>query len=93
MKDAASTVAVILSVSGESQQVVKIANGLKRSGCRIISITNTEQCTISRLSDVNLAYYITMLRDEDGVDYTSQIPVMYMVEALGKKIRERLVED
>lgn len=43
---AASTVAVILSVSGESEQVVKIANGLKRSNRRIISITDTEQSTI-----------------------------------------------
>lgn len=93
MKDAASTVAMILSVSGESRQVVKIANGLKRSGCRMISITNTEQCTISRLSDVNLPYYITMLRDEDGVDYTSQMPVMYVIEELGKRIRGRLMED
>ena len=93
MKDAASTVAVILSVSGESEQVVKIANGLKCSNCRIISITDTEQSTISRLSDVNLSYYITMRRDGDGVDHTSQIPVMCIIEALGKKIRNRLMEE
>lgn len=93
MKDAVSTVAVILSVSGESEQVVKIANGLKRSRCRIISITNTEQSTISKLSDVNLSYYITMRRDEENVDYTSQIPVMCILETLGRKIRNRLMEE
>lgn len=93
MKDAVSTAAIILSVSGESEQVVKIANGLKRSNCRIISITNTEQSTISKMSDVNLSYYITMRRDEENVDYTSQIPVMCIVELLGKKIRNRLMEE
>lgn len=93
MKDAVSTAAIILSVSGESEQVVKIANGLKHSNCRIISITNTEQSTISKMSDVNLSYYITMRRDEENVDYTSQIPVMCIVELLGKKIRNRLMEE
>lgn len=93
MNDAVSTAAVILSVSGESEQVVKIVNGLKRSNCRIISITNTEQSTISRLADVSLSYYITMRRDEENVDYTSQIPVMCVVELLGKKVRNRLMEE
>ena len=92
MKDA-STVAIVLSVSGESEQVVRIVNGLKQSACRIISITNTEQSAISRLSDVNLSYYITMRRDEENVDYTSQIPVMCIIEELGKKIQNRLAEE
>lgn len=93
MKDAMSTVAIVLSVSGESEQVVKIVNGLKRSSWKIISITNTDQSTINRLADLNLSYYITMRRDDENVDYTSQIPVMCIVEALGKKIRNRLMEE
>lgn len=93
MKDAISTAAIVLSVSGESEQVVKIVSGLKRSSWKIISITNTEQSTISRLADLNLSYYVTMRRDEENVDYTSQVPVMCIVEALGKKIRNRLMEE
>ncbi len=85
--------AIVLSVSGESEQVVRIVNGLKQSACRIISITNTEQSAISRLSDVNLSYYITMRRDEENVDYTSQIPVMCIIEELGKKRQNRLAEE
>ena len=51
-----STVAIVLSVSGESEQIVKIVNGLKTAGSHIIGITNTEQCTVAKLSDVHLAY-------------------------------------
>lgn len=88
-----STVAIVLSVSGESEQIVKIVNDLKPAGCHIIGITNTDQCTLARLSDVNLAYYITMHRDKEQTDYTSQVPAVFLVETLGKRVRSRLTED
>ncbi len=93
MEDVTSMTAIILSVSGETEQVVKIMDGLKRANCRIISITNTEHSTISKLADVNLSYYISMRRNEDNVDYTSQIPAVCIIEMLGKKISNRLMEE
>lgn len=93
MMDAMSTVAIVLSVSGEPEQVVKIVNGLKKANCHVISITNTEQCTVAKLADLNLNYYITMRRDDEDYDYSSQIPAVCLVETLGKKIRNRLAES
>ena len=93
MQEAESTVAIVMSVSGESSQTVKIVNGLKRSNCKIISITNTENCTISKLSDINISYYITMRQDEEHTDYTSQVPAVSIIEALANKIRNRLTEE
>ena len=93
MQEAESTVAIVMSVSGESSQTVKIVNGLKHSNCKIISITNTENCTISKLSDINISYYITMRQDEEGVDYTSQLPAVSIIEALANRIRNRLTEE
>lgn len=91
--EARSTVAIILSVSGEVTQVVTSANELKKAGCSIISITNTEQCTVARLADISLSYYITMHRGELLVDYSSQVPTVYLLEQLGKRVRNRLAED
>lgn len=88
-----STVAVVLSVSGESEQIVRIVNELKTVGCHVIGITNTEHSTVAKLSDVNLPYYITMHRDEAQVDYLSQVPAVFLVETLGKRVRSRLTED
>lgn len=93
MIDALATTAIVLSVSGESEQVVKIVNGLKKADCRVISITNTEQCTVARLADIGLSYYITMRRGEEKVDYSSQVPAIYLIETLGKKVRNRLAEN
>lgn len=93
MQETECTVAIVMSVSGESSQTVKIANGLKRFGCKIISITNTENCTIAKLSDINISYYITMRQDEESIDYTSQVPAVSIIEALANKIRNRLTEE
>lgn len=89
---AMSTAAIVLSISGESEQIIKIVNDLKTAGCRIISVTNTDRCTLARLSDVNLAYYITVHRDKEQTDYTSQVPAVFLVETLGKRVRSRLTE-
>lgn len=86
------TVAIVLSVSGESEQVVKIVNGLKKANCHVISITNTEQSTVARLADINLSYYITMRRGEERIDFSSQVPAVYLIETLGKRVRNRLTE-
>lgn len=92
MTEEISTIAIVLSVSGESEQLVKIVNGLKKANCHVISITNTEECTVARLSDINLCYYITMRRGEDKIDFSSQVPAVNLIEILGKKVRNRLVE-
>lgn len=92
MADMKKMTAVVLSVSGESEQIVKIVNGLKKAQCNIISITNTEQSTIAHLADLSLCYYISMHRGEERIDYSSQVPAVYLIETLGKRVRNRLAE-
>lgn len=89
MIDAVSTVAIVLSVSGEPEQPVKMVNDLKKANVDVISITNSEQCTVAKLSDVNLNYYITMQRGENSIDFSSQVPAVFLVEVLGKNVRNR----
>lgn len=89
MMNTVSAVAIVLSVSGESEQLVKMVNGLKKANVDIISITNSEQCMVAKLSDVNLSYYITMQRGEDRIDFSSQVPAVFLTERLGKKVRNR----
>lgn len=93
MQETENTVVIVLSVSGETGQTIKIVNALKRCNCKIISITNTKSCTISKLSDINISYYITMHQDEEHTDYTSQVPAISIIEALANKIRNRLTEE
>ncbi|MFG6332139.1 MAG: SIS domain-containing protein [Lachnospiraceae bacterium] len=90
---AGSALAVVLSVSGETPEAVDIANRLKKAGCAIISITNKEACTIAKLSDLNISYHISMCREGLHVDFSTQVPAVYLLEMLGKKVRNRLSEE
>lgn len=88
----ANSVALVFSVSGESEQVVDITNLLKQRSCHIISITNTENSTVAQLSDLCLSYYITMRRGLDKVDFTSQAPAVILCESLARRVGARLNE-
>lgn len=92
LMESASTVAVVLSVSGETEQIIKIANDLKQRRCSVISITCSDRCTLAQISDINLAYYITVRHGEEKIDYTSQIPAVYLLESLAKRVHNRLAE-
>ncbi len=97
LDDKLNTVAVIFSVSGEAGKPVKLAQDLKRHGCHLICISNTDQNTIARISDVTLPYYITHRRipgeDEQDIDFTSQVPAAAVAESLAKRLSSRLTEE
>lgn len=89
-----TVVAVILSVSGETEQVVKKELEFKAGGAKIISITNHEDCTVAKLSDLNLSYHLI---NEWSKQYplgnlTTQLPVLAILEILSHKSIDLLTE-
>lgn len=76
---------IVFSVSGESKDTIGHVTRFKEQGCTICSITNTENCTIAKLSDYNIAYYVNYVRLGD-YDITTQLPAMSVAERLGKKV-------
>lgn len=87
-KSLAEKVCVIaLSVSGETKNIVNYLNQFLANRSTIISITNSSNSTISKLSDVNLAYYISTEKNGDA-DLTSQVPALYTIEYLAKEVRK-----
>ena len=80
-----NSLVIVFSVSGESRDTIGHVMRFKEQNCQILSVTNTENCTIAKLSDYNLAYYVTYERL--GVyDVTTQLPAMSIVARLGKKL-------
>lgn len=76
-------VSIIFSVSGDSSHIIEHANSIKRNGGKIISITNSKNCTLAKMSDCNLAYYVQ--QEKKGIyDLTTQVPVVYIIEAIAK---------
>ncbi|MBL1229264.1 MurR/RpiR family transcriptional regulator [Enterococcus sp. BWB1-3] len=78
---------ITISVSGENEDLIDCINQLKIHKSHIISITNSANSTISRLSDVNLPYYTnTEMYRETNI--TSQLPVTYILEMLARKVHQ-----
>ncbi|MCM2531335.1 MurR/RpiR family transcriptional regulator [Neobacillus pocheonensis] len=78
---------IALSVSGESRSTITHINKLKQEGSKIISITNNKHCTIAKISDINIPYYVTEEKSNNS-NITTQIPVVYILEATGREVNQ-----
>lgn len=90
------TTVIALSVSGETPQVIRLLDGYKKKQAQIISITNTNQCTIAKMSEMNFSYYMPVnyaWQDTREANLTTQIPVVYLLEMLMKRIHTKREEE
>lgn len=86
------SVIIAISVSGETPTVIEHISNLKRENSTVISITNSENCTVSKISDLNISYYVQ--REKIGIsDITTQIPVLYIIESIGKRLHNKTLEN
>lgn len=91
--DSDHSLAIVLSVSGETKEMIEIINQLREAKCAVISITSQKDCTVAKLSDLNISYYMVTHREESTLDFSTQIPVVCLMETLGRKVRNRLLEE
>lgn len=87
-----NTLAIVLSVSGETKQMVIKTKDFKRYGASVLSITNNQESTIARLADYNLSYYMPELKDaiEKHINMTTQVPVVTLIELLAQGASEKI---
>jgi DNA-binding MurR/RpiR family transcriptional regulator len=76
---------IICSVSGESNDTIKHLTRFKKENCVTVSITNSENSTIAKMSDHNIAYYTTYIKIKE-YDITTQIPAISIIERIGRKL-------
>ncbi|WP_416207874.1 SIS domain-containing protein [Enterococcus sp. HY326] len=85
------TVFIIVSVSGDTPDTIQFINNFKKHHGKVISITNYANNTISRLSDVNIPYYVHP--EFIGLsNITTQVPVIYILESIGKQVYKLSLE-
>jgi len=86
-EDCTGTVLIVLSVSGETDEIIYRLNHFKGLNAKIISITNTDTSTIAKMADIAISYYVP--KEEIYVfDITTQVPVIYLIEVIGKKLHK-----
>jgi len=80
-------VTIALSVSGENIYTIMHVNQIKQEGSKIISITNDKLSTLAKISDINIPYYVTKETFKTS-DITTQVPVVYILEAIAREIHK-----
>lgn len=78
---------IALSVTGENQFTVSHLNQLKQKGSNIISITNNKHCTIAKMADINISYYVTEEWFKKS-NITTQIPVVFILEETAREVQK-----
>lgn len=76
---------IVLSVSGETPELVRVVHHAKRMNCPIITISATAYNTIASLSDLVIPYYANRHYDQYR-EFTSQIPAVAIIENLAKHL-------
>lgn len=79
-------VLIVLSVTGETKGIVDFIKDFQAYNSKILSITNEPNSTISKMSDWNISYNMNMQRVNGGYNATSQVPVIFLIEALARRI-------
>lgn len=81
------TLAFILSLSGETEQVVHKLNELKRDGATVVVIANYGDNTMVKMSDMALTYNTMHVGPPHQLmgNLTTQLPVMAILEQLVQK--------
>lgn len=89
----ANPVVMAISFSGKTSQTMEMTQRFIECGSKVISITNTKDNPLAKISDVNIAYYVKDIPIENGFNMGTQMPVVFTVELLGKMLYEKKNAD
>ena len=79
-------VVIMLSVSGETEQTLNLARFFLQQRCTLVSITNSTNSTLAKMSQYNLSYYMTNQKNQKEYDITTQVPVVFILESSGRRL-------
>lgn len=89
--DGTDIVVVMLSVSGNTPELIRKANGYKSAGSTLITITASDDNTLTKMSDHNISYYVNDVRTEE-MSRTTQVPALSIIEILSN-ITQRICHN
>ncbi|EUJ30743.1 helix-turn-helix domain, rpiR family protein [Listeria floridensis FSL S10-1187] len=77
-----NNVLLLFSTSGETRELIELVRLLEPYQKTVISMTNSKENTLAKLSTINLSYYTAKQRLTYNFDLSSQIPVVALIEYL-----------
>lgn len=82
------TCAIVLTVSGETRETNNQIVVMKKTGIKVIVITNSENTTAAKLADEVISYYVPTHKNRYFYSSATQVPVMYIFECISKEIEK-----
>ena len=89
---AKNALAIVLSVSGETEEILRFASQFSLHHCKVLSITSHEHSRLAKLADFNLSWHVPQTRIAGVYDLTTQIPGIYILDSLGRNLAKKLAE-
>ncbi|MDR0300421.1 MAG: MurR/RpiR family transcriptional regulator [Streptococcaceae bacterium] len=79
--------AIALSVSGETLQVLEKSLEIQKTGAKLVAITNNSSSTLAKMADYNFSYNMLDERaiQEEHIQLTTQLPVLAILETLARQ--------
>ena len=81
-------VAIVLTVSGETPEMIQVLTLLKERHIQTVAITNLATSLAARSSDKALCYYMPNMRDQHFFSNATQVPVIYYLEAIANELKQ-----
>ena len=75
-----------------TEVLLRFASQFSLHHCKVLSITSHEHSRLAKLADFNLSWHVPQTRIAGVYDITTQIPVIYIRESLGRKLAKKLTE-
>ncbi|WP_336708727.1 MULTISPECIES: MurR/RpiR family transcriptional regulator [unclassified Cedecea] len=88
---ARNALAIVLSVSGETEEILRFASQFSLHHCKVMSVTSHENSSLAKLADFNISWHIPPVRIAGVYDITTQIPVIYILETIGRRLAKRML--
>lgn len=83
LKNTSDNMLVVLSVTGNTTEIVEIVNGFRRNDdTTIVAITSDINSTLGKMADYVLDYRVEIQRVNKYDDLTSQLPCLFLIESL-----------
>ena len=83
-------VAIVLSVSGETTEIIKLAEQFLLHHCKVITITSDNKSTLAQMADFNISYHAARVVVDNEYDITTQVPVIYIIESIGRQLAKTI---
>lgn len=79
-------VLIVLSVSGETKEVIDQIKHYQNKHYQILVITDSQESTIEKMADLSICYCVKNIILPQTYNISTQVPVVYIIERVAREL-------